>query len=535
MSETTNPPPPKWIAPAPRASAALMGSGHSLPPDLIRKSVNRLGWVALMYAVAVFAVYRLGHWLGPPLPDHVPDFLFMDFNVPLAVALGGTVCFLAWSGKLPPLLMLDIGLLFEVMGGLLLSLSETSLLTTMHGPFPGPSSVSVWIVLFVLAVPTTLGKTIIAALATAVMVPAGMAVNVLIQHAAVPPLGYWVLRSFSPLFIAVCAIVLSRFVYELGSQVKNAREMGSYELQDLLGRGGMGEVWRAKHRLLAREAAVKLILPQTLSSFTERQIRILTTRFEREAKATAALRSPHTVTLYDYGVSDLQTFYYAMELLEGLDLWYLVERFGPLPPGRVVYFLRQACDSLAEAHARGLVHRDIKPTNLFTCRLGFHYDFLKVLDFGLVKFALDEAQTQLTAANATTGTPAYMAPESSTGNRRVDARSDIYSLGCVGYWLLTGELVFNEAGALSTALAHVNNPVEPPSQRAGIGIPEPLERLVLQCLEKKPAYRPQSALELSSLLAECDAGEPWTPEKARVWWELNLPEHCQVAPETSNS
>jgi len=497
---------------------------------MVQKSVKRLGWVALMYAVSILAVHLMGKWLGPELPDPVPDFLFMDFNVPIAVALGGAMCFLAWSRILPPLLMLDAGLLFQVLAGLLLSLSENSIVGHAEDPFPGPTSVSLWLALYVLAVPATLGKTILGALGTAAMVPVGMGVNLLIQGAAAPPLEYWVLRAFSPFLIAIWAILLSRFIYSLGRQVSHERDMGAYELLDVLGRGGMGEVWRARHRMLVREAAVKLIPPQTMAALTDSQITTLTRRFQREAKATAALCSPHTITLYDYGISEDQSLYYVMEKLDGLDLWYLIEEFGPIGGPRTVHYLRQACDSLAEAHAAGIVHRDIKPTNLFTCRLGYNFDFLKVLDFGLVKCALDSATTQLTAQGVTTGTPAYIAPEAGVDSSKVDARSDLYSLGCVAYWLLTGKLVFDEEGAVSTVLAHVNNRPEPPSKRIRADVPPELESIVMRCLEKDPANRPQDALELSGLLAECDAGGTWTPEDARQWWEANLPQHCAVHP-----
>jgi eukaryotic-like serine/threonine-protein kinase len=520
--------PPRRLARRQRESGPFT-TGAGLPMDLVQKSVNRLGWVALIFAIAIVLLQWIDRIFNPAHLSPLPDFGYFDFNVPLAAALGGTVCFLAWSGKLPPMLMLDVGLMFEVLGGLLLALSENAVPGRIDEPFPGPSSVSVWITIFILTVPTTQGKTLLAALATAAMVPVGIGVNLLLLGEPLPPVGYWIVRCFSPFFIAGWAVILSRFIYDLGREVGRERELGAYQLQEVLGKGGMGEVWRAKHRMLAREAAVKLIPALTLETMTQGQIGTLTKRFEREARATAALRSPHTITLYDYGVSEENSFYYVMELLEGLDLWYLVEKHGCLEPRRAVCFLRQACKSLAEAHAAGLVHRDIKPTNLFASRMGLEFDFVKVLDFGLVKLDGDRSETQLTQQGVTTGTPAYLAPESGLDSTKADPRSDIYSLGCVAYWLLTNELVFDEPSSVGTVLAHVNDEPDPPSRKTNMPIPADLEAVIMKCLEKKPEDRPQSAEELDRLLAACE-GEPWTAEDARRWWEANLPEYCKLKP-----
>ena len=248
-------------------------------------------------------------------------------------------------------------------------------------------------------------------------------------------------------------------------------------------------------------------------------------RFEREARATAALRSPHTVALYDYGTADDGSFYYAMEFLDGVDLETLVRQFGPVPAGRAIWLLTQAARSLAEAHSLGLVHRDIKPRNLFACRLGTEFDFVKVLDFGLVKVRERETtQTCLTSEGVTTGTPAYMAPEVAMGRQDIDGRADLYSLGCVAYWLVTGQLVFEADNAMAMVLAHIQTGPEPPSRRTEIDIPGPLEELILQCLAKDPAGRPQSARRMIERLAACEDGEPWTQKHAEQWWGTHLPE-----------
>jgi serine/threonine-protein kinase len=298
--------------------------------------------------------------------------------------------------------------------------------------------------------------------------------------------------------------------------------MGSYRLIERLGIGGMGEVWRAEHRELHRAAAVKLIRPE-ICDRRDALSGTLRRRFEREAQVTAALRSPHTVAIYDFGTASDGSFYYAMELLDGFDLETLVGRFGPQSPQRVVQFLLQICDSLAEAHNLGLIHRDIKPKNLFVSRLGLNYDFIKVLDFGLVKAsgAGDSSQTQLTVDGTTTGTPAYMSPEIALGNK-VDARSDIYSLGCVAYWLLTGHLVFDADTPLAVLLAHIQDSPIPPSQRSELEIPSDLEQVVLSCLEKDPANRPQSALELADALRACRL-PTWGSQQAETWWSTHTP------------
>ncbi len=288
-----------------------------------------------------------------------------------------------------------------------------------------------------------------------------------------------------------------------------------YVLEEKIGSGGMGEVWRARHRTLGRMAAVKRIRPDVLDALPEHG-EMARRRFEREARATASLRSPHAVTLYDFGTESDGAFYFAMELLEGLDLNALVKRDGPQPAGRVVAILRQACDALAEAHALGLFHRDIKPSNVFLCRTALDGDFVKVLDFGLAKWVDDDGQSRLTMEQATTGTPAYIAPEAALG-QEVDGRADIYCLACVGYWLLTGRPVFQASQAMAMLLAHINETPQAPSRKSELPVPEALDRLILKCLAKNPADRPAGAEELARLLDECGA-QAWTGEKARCWW-----------------
>ena len=233
----------------------------------------------------------------------------------------------------------------------------------------------------------------------------------------------------------------------------------------------------------------------------------------------ARLRSPHTVELFDFGIADDGAFYYVMELLDGLDADSLLRRFGPAPPERAIYILRQVCHSLSEAQSCGLVHRDIKPANIFICRYGEDYDFVKVLDFGIVRAARDHADTSPveTRENAIQGTPAFIAPEQAMG-ADLDGRADIYATGCVAYWLLTGQFVFTAETAVGLLMQHAQTPPVPPSARTALPIPAALDDLVLSCLAKDPAHRPQSARELSLRLAEVEGASAWTQDRAREWW-----------------
>jgi serine/threonine-protein kinase len=326
-----------------------------------------------------------------------------------------------------------------------------------------------------------------------------------------------------PYLLVVCmAYVGARVVYHLGTEVKRARDLGSYRLEEKLGEGGMGEVWRARHRMLARPAAIKLIRPSVdwngRAGASDEAIR----RFEREAQVIAQLRSPHTVELFDFGMADDGAFYYVMELLDGLDADALLRRFGPTPPERAIYVLRQICHSLSEAQSHGLVHRDIKPANVFLCRYGEEYDFVKVLDFGIVRAIGDAANTSAgpTRENAVQGTPAFMSPEQALG-ADVDGRADIYATGCLAYWLLTGQFVFTSQTPMGMLVQHAQKPPVPPSVRTDLPIPKALEDLVLSCLAKDPANRPQSAKELSLRLADVEGANAWTQDRAREWWATN--------------
>lgn len=300
------------------------------------------------------------------------------------------------------------------------------------------------------------------------------------------------------------------------------RDLGSYQLVKLLGKGGMGEVWLAQHRMLARPAAIKLIKAETLEGRDAERREEIRKRFAAEARLTANLRSRNTIELYDYGITDDGTFYYVMELLEGIDLYDLVVKHGRLPPARVVHLLVQACHSLAEAHDRGLVHRDIKPENLFICRRADEVDVLKVLDFGIVRMQEPTTDMARTRQGLVQGTPATMSPEQAT-DQPLDGRSDLYSLGCVAYWLLTGQQLFTSDSPMELLTDHVQTPPIPPGERIKQTFPPALEAVIMACLEKDPSARPRNARLLAERLLAADVGDSWDTHQQNAWWNEHLP------------
>jgi serine/threonine-protein kinase len=432
-----------------------------------------------------------------------------------------------------PAFILDLGQVYMVLMCLALGLVIHWFPVWNHGPvMPMISWIGAVVLMSAAIVPNPPMKTLLAGLVAVSMNPLAMLIAKSRGVWDFGPLRNVFIMHYPDYLMVGVAFLISRVVMRLGQKVTQAREMGSYRLLTLLGTGGMGEVWRARHHMLARDAAIKLIHPDMLSRTSENAV-LLRRRFEQEAKTTASLRSPHTVELYDFGVTQDGTFYYVMELLDGIDLETLVKKYGPQSPARVVSILRQVCRSLTDAHRHGLIHRDIKPTNIFLCRMGNEYDFVKVLDFGLVK-VLDEAETQLTVQGTTTGTPAYIAPEIALGNSPVDGRADIYSLGCVAYWLLTGRLVFEENGATAMILAHVQKTPTPPSAKSELEVPTSLDRVIMMCLAKEPANRPDDAEALARILKNDKETGLWTREEARRWWLTNVPEDVIEATQLSS-
>ncbi|NKB89073.1 MAG: protein kinase [Acidobacteria bacterium] len=321
---------------------------------------------------------------------------------------------------------------------------------------------------------------------------------------------------------ALFAVIGSHTIHGYRRAAAETDDAGMYRLLGKLGEGGMGEVWRAEHRMLARPAAIKIIRPELLGVSSAEDT--ATRRFTREARATAKLQSPNTVDLYDFGSTQDGIFFYVMEMLDGMDLEDMVKNFGPMRPARVVHLLTQAADSLQEAHNRGLTHRDIKPGNLHVGFYAGRADWVKVLDFGLVKASDEvEGQTALTMEGVTTGTPAYFPPEMARGAAAADARSDIYALAAVGYWMLTGELVFAGNTALEMVLQHVQETPLPVSQRTELPVPPALEAAIMAGLSKNPDERSQTMREFATMLANSDLAR-WTDAEALEWWRLHEPD-----------
>jgi plasmid stabilization system protein ParE len=512
------------VGPAPRVGERLTG----LPIDLLIQSVSRLRVLALLYAFVFFMTQFTTLLLPQQRARMLGSFvLWGPGAISIVVAL--FVAVLIRSARMPLSVKVHIGLAFEVAASYGIAAAEfldpSSL--AVKGSWTGLSWVAVWTALFTVVVPTKPRRALAAALASVSAVPVmiGSAMAAGYASFTLTPLEFFLGLVFPYLFVVVMAYVGARVVYTLGSEVSRARELGSYRLVERLGQGGMGEVWRAKHLLLARPAAIKLIRSSLTADGRTGAFEDARRRFEREAQVIASLRSPHTVNLFDFGVSADGAFYYVMELLDGLDAETLVRRTGPVPAERAIHLLRQVCHSLSEAESCGLVHRDIKPANIFLCRYGEDHDFVKVLDFGIVKAttATAEIGRALTRDMSIHGTPAFMAPEQALGSADVDGRADIYATGCVAYWLLTGQLVFTADTSMALLLHHAHTPPTPPSARTELPIPSALDDVVLSCLAKDPAARPQTARELSRRLANVDVANAWTEDRARDWWASHEP------------
>jgi eukaryotic-like serine/threonine-protein kinase len=325
------------------------------------------------------------------------------------------------------------------------------------------------------------------------------------------PLTLFVFDAMLLLILAAGSAFGAHTISRLRWQVAEARQLGQYRLRRRLGAGGMGEVYLAEHQLLKRPCAIKLIRPDSVADPKA------LARFEREVQITATLSHPNTIEVFDYGRTEDGTYYYVMEYLPGLSLAELVERHGPLPPGRAVYLLRQVCLALREAHAAGLIHRDVKPSNVLASRRGGMDDVAKLLDFGLVRPSAADRATHLSGEGQILGTPLFMSPEQARGGLELDERSDIYALGAVAYYLLTGRPPFDEEDGIGAMIAHARDPVVPPSQ-VRADIPEDLERVVMRCLAKEPADRFPDAESLERALGECTCAGEWDQQRAARWW-----------------
>jgi serine/threonine-protein kinase len=465
---------------------------------------------------------------GKPLDDAWP----MPAN-PVAfgiIALSLALFIYAGRPGNPPGRLVNLALLYEVAVAF-----GIGVVNQWTPNVSGLSWICVVILVHPLLVPTPPGRTLLASFAAASMDLVGLGITSA-RGVELPAASVLVWTYLPNYLTALLAVIPSRVRFRMEQHREQARELGSYRLGEVLGRGGMGEVYRAEHRLLARPAAVKLVRPELLGAADAGAREQIVRRFEREAKVTARLRSPHTVLVYDYGVSGDGELYYVMEMLDGVDVHALVRDFGPVPPERAVHVLLQVCDSLAEAHGEQLIHRDIKPSNVYLCRYGRRLDFVKVVDFGLAKY-LDGADgdSRVTREAAIPGTPAFMAPEQILGNDSVGPATDLYAVGCLAHWLLTGRLVFEGRSTIDILAQHARSEPTAPSRSGELPIPAELDRIVLQCLDKQPERRPESADALARLLATVPLADPWTAERARHWWERHRPQTTATAPAGARS
>ena len=497
------------------------------------KSAARLRTVAMLLLAVGVTSWALSNLVRGTLRDEFREFGQWGPQVAVWIA-SFAMYFIAGRRQLSPTFIVRAGLVYEVVISYCIVFSSSvdgyrgAVAADLVFDRVGLSWVIPWTLFFTVLVQARTRETMVALLLSSMAPAIGYLVEMTAERAPVLSPGMFFVLFLLPYAIGFwMTYVAMRIVHELGLDVRRAQELGSYRLVSPLGRGGMGEVWRATHHTLARPAAIKIIRPDALDS-DPGLAHLAAVRFEREAQAIASLQSRHTVQLYDFGVTESGTLYYVMELLDGMDLEEIIRRDGPMPAARAVHVLLQACASLAEAHWRGVIHRDVKPANIYLCRDAFECDVVKILDFGLAKRitpAPTPGSATDTRSDVVTGTPAYLAPEAITGESPVDGRADLYSLGCVAYWLLTGQLLFPADTAMGVLAAHLERTPPPPSRAAPYPVPPALDAVVLRCLAKHPGERPESASQLADMLRAVALPEPWTCDHAVQWWQ-------QVAPES---
>ena len=517
----------RLIAPPPVSTPAnlarSLGRSRGLPDDLLKAASLRLGVMSLLFAVLWVVGLMAGHLAAYAIYPNSQVWRTIDITdwIGLASAILSLALFVyTRRGERDPRFILDLGLWFLVFTAFAIGLVFHLGPAGTGSILPEISWIGAVVLMFAAMVPTTPRKMLLAGFIAVSMNPIAMLISRAQGKWEFGPWSRVLLMHYPDYILVGAAVVITHVMTKLGQQVTKAREMGSYQLGELLGRGGMGEVYKATHRMLARPAAIKLIRTEMLGAVDPEAARLASTRFRREAEAAANLRSPHTVELYDFGVTEDGTLYLVMEFLEGMDLETIVRENGPLTAGRVIHILRQVCDSLEEAHSLGLVHRDIKPANIHLGRVGLRHDFVKVLDFGLVKEVSSvSVETSLATipGQMALGTPAYMAPEMALGEP-VDGRADIYALGCVAYYLITGQLVFEADKAFQMIAKHLQASPVPPSQRTDRPVSPELERLILKCLAKDANERPQGATQLAQALDWIPA-DVWGEEQAQQWWD----------------
>ena len=486
-----------------------------LPLDLLDEGARRVAGLAATVVVAVIAGYPFQRIAQPQIAPLLDDPVTRLIALAVVLIAAGLVALYRYK-VVSSRMLLKFGMVFEIGVALAIAMVETSRPFDPSAPLLGVSAMGPWVVFVAAAIPSHPNVRLGLALAAATMWPVAYAINSTrfgFVTESWPQASMWPAINY---MLAIVAYVTGRWTYGRVRHTQHARDLGSYRLLQQIGEGAMGEVWRASHKMLARPAAIKLV------KLDASRQELFAKRFHREANAIAGLTSPHTVYLYDFGTADDGRLYYVMELLDGISLQTLLASFGPQPASRVVAILRQMCRSLDEAHNQGIIHRDLKPSNVMICQVAQVCDFVKVVDFGLAKPLGAADAVHLTVEGVTLGTPEYMAPEVARASPTIDARADLYALGCIAYVLLTGALVFDDPNPVSVALKHMTTAPVAPSRRTKQSIPPDVERVVLACLEKDPGARPRSARDIERMLAAC-AVPAWTEEDARAWWNQHLP------------
>jgi eukaryotic-like serine/threonine-protein kinase len=527
---------PSCFAPKAAIAAGTAAPTTTESPDLLRARLREL---PLIY---ILILGMANFWRRVVLGSD--DFALYNVDAFVIVALGAVVALLwsRWSVSLPWLRAIELGMVVALAGRIAFVQYRLMLMFSQRDDPMMAQLTMKNVVLLTSIVILTYGLYIPKNWRRAALVVVPLALlpfaTLLCLNAQYPAEMGWlwrgwkrsetpryVLFSFDAMILGIVALGAAfgaRTISLLRRQVVEARQLGQYRLRRQIGSGGMGEVYLAEHQLLKRPCALKLIRPESVAD------RKALERFEREVRITATLSHPNTVEIFDYGRAEDGTYYYVMEYLPGLSFGELVERHGPLPAGRAVYLLRQVCLALREAHTAGLIHRDIKPSNIFAARRGGMDDVAKLLDFGLVRPAATAHAPDLSEEDHILGTPLFMSPEQAMGARELDERSDIYSLGAVAYYLLTGRPPFNEGGAIAVLIAHARDAVTPPSELRS-GIPDDLERVVLRCLSKDAADRYQDAESLERALGECGCASDWDLKQASRWWRDRTRKHEMVA------
>ncbi len=504
---------------APRITwdAGASSLGAESASVLRRRAALLLGLLAVLTALLVALDQLVLHVTPAVRSPYEPSFWPVEAVVPVALGLAAAVV-LRWPRS-------TTGIEAWTCAALILVTLVTAGWDALFQPGVPPGRTNAILLLVAAVLPWRVRWQVLLAAVAALAYPVLAAVAteqlpwVRDAWAATPePIRDRVIRSgFSAALVAGASVAVTWLLQNLRTQLRQAQRLGNYVIERELGKGGMGDVYVARHALIRRPVAVKVMRPDPARG--EEVIG----RFEREVQLSAALTHPCTITVYDFGrAAEDDTFYYAMEYLDGLDLQRLVDRHGPLPPERVVHVLRQACGSLGEAHRRGVLHRDVKPSNVFLTERGGLYDFVKVLDFGLAK-DLGPADQELTRAGQVFGTPLYIAPELARGGDSVEGSADIYSLGCVAFFALTGRTPFEGTSPYEVVSKHLNEPPPKLVDAAPGPVPPALAEAVERCLAKEPSERFATMEELDAALEGVRFETPWSSERARAWWAAHPP------------